>query len=86
MAKEEIARFEQFLISTQCLQKSSAAEASKIVDIWEKVNVFRIRFIPKSNQKFESLKVHWFRRHRSKQVLKHCVDIINIVNYNISIA
>ena len=40
MAKEEIARFEQFLLLFQCFQKSSAAEASESVYLWERVKVF----------------------------------------------
>ena len=38
VAEGEIARFEQFLILSQCFQKSSAADASKCVYMWERVN------------------------------------------------
>ena len=37
MAKGEIACFEQFLLLSQCFQKSSAAEASESVDMLERV-------------------------------------------------
>ena len=38
VAKGEIARFEQFLHMLQCFQESSAADASKCVYRWERVN------------------------------------------------
>ena len=38
VAKAEIARFEQFLLLTQCFQMSSAAEASENIYRWERVN------------------------------------------------
>ena len=37
--KGEIACFEQFLLLTRLLQKSSAAEASESVNIWKRVKV-----------------------------------------------
>ena len=37
LAKGEVARFEQFLLLSQCFQKSSAAEASERVFMWERV-------------------------------------------------
>ena len=39
VAKEEIAHDEQFLLLPQCFKKSSAAEASENVCMWERVNV-----------------------------------------------
>ena len=39
MAKEEIACFEQFLLLSQCFQKSSAAKVSKNVCIRERVQI-----------------------------------------------
>ena len=39
MAKGEIACFEQFLLLSQCFQKSSASEASKSVYMLERVNL-----------------------------------------------
>ena len=38
MARGEIARFEQFLLLSECFQKSSAAESSESVYMWERVN------------------------------------------------
>ena len=38
-AKGEIASFEQFLLLPQCSQKSSAAEASESIYIWERVKI-----------------------------------------------
>ena len=38
MAKGEIARFEQFHLWSLCFQKSSAAEASESIHMWERVN------------------------------------------------
>ena len=40
MAKGEIARFEQFLLLSQCFQKSSAVDASKCMYRLERVNSF----------------------------------------------
>ena len=40
MAKGEIARFEQYLLSPHCLQKLSAAEALESVYKWERVKQF----------------------------------------------
>ena len=40
VANGEIAHFEQFLLLLQCFKKSSAAEASKSVYMWEKVKYF----------------------------------------------
>ena len=37
VAKGEIGNFEQFLLLTQCFQKSSAAEASETIYMWERV-------------------------------------------------
>ena len=37
VAKGEIARFEQFLLLSRCFQKSSAAETSESVCMWERV-------------------------------------------------
>ena len=37
VAKGEIARFEQFLLLSKCFQKSSAADASKCVYMWERI-------------------------------------------------
>ena len=37
LAKGEIARLEQFLLLSRCFQKSSAADASKCVYMWEGV-------------------------------------------------
>ena len=37
VAKGEIARFEQFLFLSQFVQKSSAADASECVCMWERV-------------------------------------------------
>ena len=39
VSKEEIACFEQFLRLSQSFQKSSAAEASESVYMWERVNI-----------------------------------------------
>ena len=39
VAKEEIARFGQFLLLSQCFPKSSAAEASESVCMWERVKL-----------------------------------------------
>ena len=39
VAKGEIACFEQFLLFSQCFQKSSAADASKCVYRWERVEM-----------------------------------------------
>ena len=36
-AKREIANYEQFLLLPQCFQKSSAAEVSESVYMWERV-------------------------------------------------
>ena len=36
VAKEEIACFEQFLLLSQCFQKSSCAKASKSIYMWER--------------------------------------------------
>ena len=41
MAEVEIAHYEQFLLLPHCFQKSSAAEASESVYIWERV-IFKI--------------------------------------------
>ena len=38
VAKGEIARSKQFLLSSQCFQKSSATEASKSFYMWERIN------------------------------------------------
>ena len=38
MAKGEIARFEQFLLWSQCFQRLSTADASKCIYRWEEVN------------------------------------------------
>ena len=38
VAKGEIARFEQFFLLLQCFQNSSAADMSKCVYFWERVN------------------------------------------------
>ena len=40
VGKEEIARFEQFLLSPQCFQKACFPGASKGVIVWEWVNFF----------------------------------------------
>ena len=40
MAKREIAHYEQFLLLPQCFQKSSGADASKVVYKWERVKCF----------------------------------------------
>ena len=42
VGKEEIARYEQFLLFPQCFQKACFPEASKGVIVWEwvKVNVY----------------------------------------------
>ena len=40
MEKEEIAHFEQFPLLSQCFKKSSAAEASESVCMWERVKTF----------------------------------------------
>ena len=41
MAKKEIARCEQFLLVSQYFQRLSAADASKCVYRWERVNTSR---------------------------------------------
>ena len=38
VANGEIARFEQFLLLSQCFQKSTDVEASECVYMWERVN------------------------------------------------
>ena len=38
--KEEISHYEQLLLMSQWFQKSTAAEASESVGLWEKVNPF----------------------------------------------
>ena len=38
VGKGEIARHEQFLLSTQCFQKACFPGASKGVTVWERVN------------------------------------------------
>ena len=38
VGKEEIARYEQFLLFSQCFQKACFPEASKGVIVWEWVN------------------------------------------------
>ena len=38
VAKGEIARFEKFLLLSQCFQKSSAADASESVYMRERIN------------------------------------------------
>ena len=38
MAKGEIVHHEQFILLPQCFQKSSAAEVSKRVCMWERFN------------------------------------------------
>ena len=40
MAKGEITRFEQFLLLSQCFQKTSASDASESVYMRERVNPF----------------------------------------------
>ena len=50
-AKGEIACFEQFLLFSQCFQKSSAEEASKSVYLWERV---QIHFFPQCFQKLST--------------------------------
>ena len=40
VAKGGIACFEQFLLLSQCFQKSSAADASESVYMWERVKSF----------------------------------------------
>ena len=42
MTKGEIARFEQFPLLSQCFRNLSAAEASKSVYMWERVNMMNI--------------------------------------------
>ena len=39
MSKGEIAQDEQYLLLPQCFQKSSAAELSESVFMWERVNL-----------------------------------------------
>ena len=48
VAKEEIARFEQFLLLQLCFQKSSAADASESVYMRERVN--NLLFVNKGNR------------------------------------
>ena len=43
LANGEIAHYEQFLLLPQCLQKSSAAEASESVCIWEGLHVSHLQ-------------------------------------------
>ena len=38
VVKGDIAHLEQFLLLSQCFQKSSAAETSESVYLWERVN------------------------------------------------
>ena len=38
VTKVEIARYEQFLLLSRCLQKLSAADVSESVYMWERVN------------------------------------------------
>ena len=40
VVKGEIARFEQYFLLSQCIQKLSAAEASESAYIWERVKPF----------------------------------------------
>ena len=46
LAKGEIARFEQFLLLSQCFQKLSAAEVSESVYMWEGLTLshFKMHF------------------------------------------
>ena len=47
----EIARFEQFLLLPQCFQKTSTAEASESVNMWERV---KVNYDEKDNDEFLS--------------------------------
>ena len=42
MGKEEIARYEQFLLSPQCFQKSCAADTYKTGLVWERVKSYLV--------------------------------------------
>ena len=42
MAKEEIAHCELFLLLPQCFQKSSAAEVSESVYMWDRDKLYRL--------------------------------------------
>ena len=44
VGKEEIARYEQFLLFPQCFQKACFLGASKAVIVWEWVNVIELRY------------------------------------------
>ena len=60
VAKGEIAHFGQFLLLTQCFQKSSAADASESVNMWERIKLTHStpNFLKWSSPMFKSGRIH----------------------------
>ena len=81
VANGEIACFEQFLLLQQYFQKSSAAETTESVYMWEMVNKMRAYLFNRIENIVVNVAISPFAKNISKVIFCKCVETAKVIEF-----